>query len=605
MDKIGENMNQLGTGIKKGWTENYYRFLTVANLALNKVARPITDGAFNFIENNITVEEEKVDTNMGESIKKTLKQGVIKSHQLFVTPLDYLGGVLRTSENELAETLKKEYGIDTNQWVFSRENLEMLEKINLLADATFQEVRHISNFKSMRYLTAWTIIQKLDRKVRGRQAELEKAQADELRDGLNVATLKIAQAELMYYALFAHGTYGDVMNYVYSGRNYNKLLAFVDYTKEFIAYTKILAEDLLYSFWDATPYRPAYCIAHNRYRREIVLCMRGSNNWADFATDLDFHYLKFKIMKENDTKEMYLKFEFDEHTQLVYKDRIGENTKYFNFQEGNEAFNHPENTLESGFAHAGMLVSAISAFKEITPKLEEIFSRPEYEDFDLVIAGHSLGGGMATLMAFLYLVHPLKAMKGDPKDKIRAYSYGGASVLSKDFDLYLKHVVTSVVFGNDIVPRLSYGSIKDLCKIILTFEQVDLEEPQFLKNILNLDIGEEFNDIKDEDIAQVQRELDLYQKIKRELMDSVKLYQMGNTYYLEPVRKPKKNEATKGGDADADKQKASQDYDFMICEIKNKDFFEEIIFSRELVKHHFPHLYEEGLQSEKVHYKIR
>jgi len=171
-------------------------------------------------------------------------------------------------------------------------------------------------------------------------------------------------------------------------------------------------------------------------------------------------------------------------------------------------------------------------------------------------------------MAFLYLVHPLKAMKGDPKDKIRAYSYGGASVLSKDFDLYLKNVVTSVVFGNDIVPRLSYGSIKDLCKIILTFEQVDLEDPQFLKNILNLDIGEEFDNIKDEDIAQVQRELDLYQRIKRELMDSVKLYQMGNTYYLEPVRKPKKTETTKGGDADAQKQMASQNCDFMILNFK-------------------------------------
>ncbi len=32
-----------------------------------------------------------------------------------------------------------------------------------------------------------------------------------------------------------------------------------------------------------------------------------------------------------------------------------------------------------------------------------------------------------------------------------------------------------------------------------------MEEPQFLKSILNLDIGEEFENIKDEDIAQVQK----------------------------------------------------------------------------------------------------
>jgi len=330
-----------------------------------------------------------VDTNLGESIKKTFKEGVKKTHEIFVKPLDYLGGAIKSSEDELADRLKKEYGIDTNQWVFSRENLEMLEKINLLADVTFQEVRHISHFKSMRYLTAWTIIQKLDRKVRGRKAELDRAVADEVSDGLSVAALKIAQAELMYYALFAHGTYGDTMNYVYSGRDFNRLLSFVDYTKEFIAYTKIMAEDLLHSFWDATPYRPAYCIAHNRFRKEIVLCMRGSNNWADFATDLDFHYLSFNIVKEDDTKELHLRFNFDEHTQLVYKDRIGENTKYFNTKEGNEVFPHIEKVLETGFAHAGMLVSAITAYKEITPHVSKSFIK-RFLTFCLIVGGDFL-----------------------------------------------------------------------------------------------------------------------------------------------------------------------------------------------------------------------
>ena len=37
----------------------------------------------------------------------------------------------------------------------------------------------------------------------------------------------------------------------------------------------------------------------------------------------------------------------------------------------------------------------------------------------------------------------------------------------------------------------------------MCYEQ--LEDPKFLKSILNLDIGEEFDNIKDEDIAQVQK----------------------------------------------------------------------------------------------------
>jgi len=80
---------------------------------------------------------------------------------------------------------------------------------------------------------------------------------------------------------------------------------------------------------------------------------------------------------------------------------------------------------------------------------------------------------------------------------------------------------------------------------------------------------------------------------------------MGNTYYVEPVRKSTKKEEVTKGDMDAEKAKTSGDYDFLICEIKDKEFFGDIIFSRELIKHHFPHMYEEGLQSEKVYYKIR
>ena len=288
-------------------------------------------------------------------------------------PLNYLDEVIKSSESEIAQKLKTEYGIDTNQWVFSRENLEMLEKVNTLVDVTFAEVRHISKFTTMRYLSAWTIIQKLDKKIRGRQAEMLKMQAHSDQDGISVDALKDIQEELLHYALFAHGTYGDIMNYVYSGKAVSKLFALINYTEQFVLYTKIQKKDLLHAFWDATPYRPAYCLVHHEERKEIILCMRGSNNWADFATDLDFHYLNFCIMKESDTKQTYLKFNFDEHTQLNFRQRIGDNTKAFN-TESNTLFMNQESIIEKGFTHAGMLVSAIEAYKEITPRVTLFFS---------------------------------------------------------------------------------------------------------------------------------------------------------------------------------------------------------------------------------------
>ena len=43
MDKVNEKVDKIGVEVKKGFSESYYRFLTVANLALTKVAKPVTE----------------------------------------------------------------------------------------------------------------------------------------------------------------------------------------------------------------------------------------------------------------------------------------------------------------------------------------------------------------------------------------------------------------------------------------------------------------------------------------------------------------------------------------------------------------------------------
>ena len=285
--------------------------------------------------------------------------------------MEFLGDKLKISEHETAKRLKEEYGIDTNQWIFSRENLEMLEKINKLADLTFSEVNHVSTYTSMRYLSAWTIIQKLSRAIEGLQLEMANMQAHEAEDGITVNELKEIQKECMHYATFAHGTYGDVMNYVYSAKDYNKIFGFAEMTKQFLLYTKVKEEDLFHAFWDATPYRPSYCIARDHERKAIVLCMRGSNNWADWLTDFDFHYICFSIIKENDAEgveQCYLKFNFEEPEQTAFKQKLGDNTKIFN-EDIPDRVLIGEEVVETGYTHSGMMVSAIQAYKEITPKV--------------------------------------------------------------------------------------------------------------------------------------------------------------------------------------------------------------------------------------------
>ena len=326
------------------------------------------------VENNIQVEEEKVSTNFSESIKKSIKESFSKGRELAVKPLDFLQDIIKTSESETAKKLREEYGIDTNQWIFSRENIEMLEKINKLVDITFSEVSHISTYRSFRYLSAWAITQRLYRKVHSLQLEMANVQAREVEEGPILEELKELQKECMHYAIFAHGAYGDMVNYVYSAKDLNKAFGFVEMTQQFLIYTKVREEDLFHAFWDATPYRPSYCIARSQERKTIVLCMRGSNNWADWATDLDFHYICFSVIKEKDTdgaEQKYLKFNFEEPSQMSFKQRLGDDTKKFN-GDNSERMLTGEEVLETGFTHAGMMVSAIEAYKEITPKVLRI-----------------------------------------------------------------------------------------------------------------------------------------------------------------------------------------------------------------------------------------
>ena len=64
---------------------------------------------------------------------------------------------------------------------------------------------------------------------------------------------------------------------------------------------------------------------------------------------------------------------------------------------------------------------------------------------------------------------------------------------------------------------------------------------------------------------------------------------MGRTFFFEAIKK----------DANAVN---NGDKDYTMSEIKDKSFFEELTFSREVIKHHLPHVYEQALLSEKVRY---
>ncbi|KAJ1981874.1 hypothetical protein H4R35_000532 [Dimargaris xerosporica] len=211
--------------------------------------------------------------------------------------------------------------------------------------------------------------------------------------------------------------------------------------------------------------------------KSIVLTCRGTLGISDVLTDLLFHYADM---------------------DLPYPDP-------------GWALDHPESPpLRPSYrTHAGMLQSAqllASPASSVFSELRQAML--QFPDYGLIFCGHSLGGGVAALLAILWsrvtLISPDAANPADqqamrsfdhiwqrpdcplfahrhaddgpwlirrfvtseasglpPSRPIHCFSYGVPAAASADLSHYCRGLVTSVVNTNDIIPNLSIGLLHD------------------------------------------------------------------------------------------------------------------------------------------------
>ena len=140
------------------------------------------------------------------------------------------------------------------------------------------------------------------------------------------------EEELKFFAKIAMACYGDLMNYVYSGKDLSYIVGIEDYDKEFMKFSGYNEESILHSNWSSKPYHPSYCVVLDREEKILILTFRGSFNWADVITDLDYNYLNFSIILDEDTNEKFLKINYlmidageDEKDPSTIKVRLGFN----------------------------------------------------------------------------------------------------------------------------------------------------------------------------------------------------------------------------------------------------------------------------------------
>ena len=115
--------------------------------------------------------------------------------------------------------------------------------------------------------------------------------------------------------------------------------------------------------------------------------------------------------------------------------------------------------------HEGFLRSARGLDVELRGLAREsvsVFSNAEQgaagEAFTVTLVGHSLGAGVASLLALLWR---------DEFRGLKCYAYGCPCVGSPALCKALEPHVTSILHGDDLVPRLSIGSCDDLRDSVL------------------------------------------------------------------------------------------------------------------------------------------
>lgn len=118
----------------------------------------------------------------------------------------------------------------------------------------------------------------------------------------------------------------------------------------------------------------------------------------------------------------------------------------------------PDGKAFEGFAaHSGILKAAGNIYKAlaVSRQLDKIFSESSAcRGYQLILTGHSLGGGSVVLLAFMLRLK-------FPELKCWAFSPPGG-LLNEAAAEESKKFVTVVVVGNDLIPRTSLEAIRTL-----------------------------------------------------------------------------------------------------------------------------------------------
>jgi hypothetical protein len=211
--------------------------------------------------------------------------------------------------------------------------------------------------------------------------------------------------------------------------------------------------------------------------------------------------------------------------------------------------------FKGGLAHKGVLRMALWLEENMLPKIKEFIK--QYNAKSLYLTGHSLGAAAVSVFRMLLSDHVLS---WDSDFEIKTICFATAASVSANLCHQYESDITVYINEQDIIPRLSFGSLKDFQSLIMTASSM-LTSPAPI-------------DEKLEAISQKHQEL-----LKSDLHP--KLYAPGKIYFMYKTSR-------------YGIRKTQEPH--YVCEESEAEHFSDCKFTEKALFHHFLDKYDNSLR---------
>ncbi|KAG8682595.1 hypothetical protein FRC08_014867 [Ceratobasidium sp. 394] len=214
--------------------------------------------------------------------------------------------------------------------------------------------------------------------------------------------------------------------------------------------------------------------------------------------------------------------------------------------------------------------------------------------YELVLTGHSLGAGVASLLALIW-ADPSTGLtvrrSGLPSHRrVTAYCFGPPCVMSPRLSKLAKSIVTSFVYSHDIVSTLSLGSVRDMQRAAawLCFGSGD----ESCGNVLSKATRRRFGRGGEEEDAEATAQWLLsFRKTLEANMNMTDLFPPGRVLWA--LNGCDVLQETLEGVNPIDREPG----DLHLFEVEDVErAFSQIVFSRDMLSAHLPHNYNRVVQ---------